>query len=168
MNKLFAIYMGGAHKGANIEVHDILFAAAEDVKSAIPSLKKKWFGDLGSAHIDSWTELSQVENYEINLQKSPPKSGPKLFFVNVGYYQEGIFSEQHRFHFLVALDKTDAKKKAKKLYAKEVHLPHVDQLLDVEDLIQLREIDGHFVHLNKTSATRELKVENIYWPLKRG
>lgn len=81
MNKLFAVYLGGKAKGARIEVHDLVFVIAKDVKSAVPQLKNLWFGDKSSAHVDNLIdvneiiELTEVDGQSIRLKalKTPAK-----------------------------------------------------------------------------------------------
>ena len=55
--KLFAIYIGGAMKGANIEVHDIRFIAAPSILDTHDDLRRQWWGKPGSLHIDCWAEI---------------------------------------------------------------------------------------------------------------
>ena len=45
MPGLLMFYVGGTAPGANIELHDVQFAAADRPEEAYPLLREKWFGD---------------------------------------------------------------------------------------------------------------------------
>jgi hypothetical protein len=175
MKKLFAVYLGGKAKGATIEVHDVVFVVAATVKAAFPKLKKLWFGVKSSAHVDSWIELTEVDGHRLELipQKTgtggSDRRGPKLYLINVGFYEARVFSEQHAYHFLVCGSKDEAKARARKLYLKNTQLPHLDNVIEIDDLVELSEVDGFRLKLTKAKsddAVSELEVVNVYWPLK--
>jgi hypothetical protein len=65
--KLFSVNLGGKAKNANIEVHDIVFVIGNTIQECFPKIKEKWFGDPESVHIDSYAELTQIEEYSIEL-----------------------------------------------------------------------------------------------------
>ena len=100
--KLFAIYIGGEHPGANIEVHDMRFVAAPSIEDTYEALKRQWWGRPGSLHIDCWSELSHADGYEIALRPEPFFGPERLFYVNLGGYDRIEFAEKHRNVFVVA------------------------------------------------------------------
>lgn len=163
--KPFAVYLGGKAKGASIEVHDIAFVIAEDVKSAFPQLKESWFGEKSSVHVDAWADLSEVDGHRISLSRKPAK-GPKLFFINIGFYQKEIFAEQHRFHFLVAESKEEAKAKARKLYEKGTQLSHLDNVVEIDEIRELEKLGGYYLQLKAGDFRKQPVFENVYWPIK--
>ena len=69
--KLFAIYIGGEHPGANIEVHDMRFVVAPAIEATYPTLLAQWWGREGSLHVDCWSDISQADGYEVSLHPEP-------------------------------------------------------------------------------------------------
>ena len=63
--KLFAIYIGGEHPGANIEVHDVRFIASRTIEDTYGTLREQWWGKPGTLHIDCWSELVRADGYEV-------------------------------------------------------------------------------------------------------
>ena len=110
--KLFAIYIGGEHPGANIEVHDMRFVVAPTIEETYQTLLAQWWGREGSLHIDCWSEISQADGYEISLRPEPYEGGEKLYYVNLGGYDGVNFAEQHRNVFVVADSLAAAKTRA--------------------------------------------------------
>ena len=110
--KLFAIYIGGEHPGANIEVHDMRFVAAPTIEATYPTLLAQWWGREGSLHVDCWSEISQADGYEVSLRTEPYHGKEKLYYVNLGGYDGVAFAEQHRNVFVVADTLSAAKARA--------------------------------------------------------
>lgn len=100
--KLFAIYIGGEHPGANIEVHDMRFIAASSIEATYDALREQWWGKTGSLHIDCWSEISHADGYDVSLRPEPYAGQEKLYYVNLGGYDGVAFAEQHRNVFVVA------------------------------------------------------------------
>ncbi|CAL1692099.1 hypothetical protein MMB232_02255 [Brevundimonas subvibrioides] len=121
--KLFAIYIGGEHAGANIEVHDIRFVVADSIASTHGPLLAQWWGKPGSLHIDCWSEIDRADGYEVSLRPEPFEGPERLYYVNLGGYDGLSFAEQHRNVFVVAPDLSSAKARAIKLAAgwKDAH-----------------------------------------------
>src|SRR4051812_4577682 len=99
--KLFAVYLGGRAPKANTELHDVVFAVGENIEATYPQLVEKWFGDPRGLHLDSWLELDVVDGWRISLSNSPSSQPQKLFFVNMGAYDDS-FTELHASGFFVA------------------------------------------------------------------
>src|SRR5882724_10280083 len=102
--KLFAVYLGGRADGCNIELHDVVFVVGPSIEATYSLLAKKWFGNLQGFHIDSYVELQNIDGYKIELSKEPSKedSLKKLYFINLGAYKPGEFTEYHQSAFYVA------------------------------------------------------------------
>ncbi len=113
--KLFAIYIGGEHAGANIEVHDIRFIAAETIEETRSALLSQWWGKPGTLHIDCWSEIDQADGHDVSLRPEPFAGSEKLYYVNLGGYDGLAFTEQHKNVFVVASDLSAAKARAIKL-----------------------------------------------------
>src|ERR1700761_1035641 len=110
--KLFAIYIGGEIKGANIELHDMRFVVAPSIADTYPELKRQWWGIPKSLHIDCWVELSSVDGYDGELRPQPFNGPEKLFYINLGGYETGEFLEKHKNVFIVASSMSEAKRRA--------------------------------------------------------
>lgn len=110
--KLFAIYIGGEHPSAHIEVHDIRFIVAETIRDTHAQLRAEWWGAPGTLHIDCWAEISQADGYAVRLLPGPSTGAEKLWFVNLGGYDGRDFAEQHKNLFVVAASMKEAKARA--------------------------------------------------------
>src|SRR5580698_10089211 len=93
--KLFAVYLGGRAPRCNTELHDVIFVAGSSVEGCYFRIIDKWFGDPMKLHVDSWMELNVVDGHRISLLSSPGASDKKLFFINLGAYTPGQFTELH-------------------------------------------------------------------------
>lgn len=167
MNQLFAVYLGGKCKGARIEVHDLAFVVASDVKAAFPQLKELWFGDKDSVHVDAWSEISYVDCHRVILQNpNEPNVDPskKLYALNVGCYNKHMFGEEHHFFFLVGSDKNEVKARAKSLVL-DRQLAHVDNLIDVDDIIELNQVNGQTISVLPSQPSEQPQINHVYWPI---
>ncbi|MCX7282141.1 MAG: DUF1543 domain-containing protein, partial [Alphaproteobacteria bacterium] len=111
MTKLFAVYLGGRAPKANTELHDVVFAVGIRIEDTYPQLLEKWFGNPVGLHLDSWLELDVVDGYRVTLSSAPSSQSEKLFFVNLGAYDNN-FTELHANGFYVATSPEGAKKRA--------------------------------------------------------
>ena len=109
--KLFAVYIGGDIKGANIELHDMRFVLADSIESSYDEVRRQWWGTPSSLHIDCWCELSRADGYRILLKPEPSTDTKKLYYVNVGGYDGKEFAELHKNIFVV--EETESKAKVK-------------------------------------------------------
>ncbi|CAN5149890.1 DUF1543 domain-containing protein [soil metagenome] len=136
--KLFAIYIGGEHPRANIEVHDMRFVVAPSITETYDELRRQWWGRPGSLHIDCWAEISHADGYDVTLRPEPFYGSEKLYYVNLGGYDQSDFSEKHRNVFVVA----DTVVRAKTRAIKRVQgwdQPHRDDIYEAEQAFALTE-----------------------------
>lgn len=164
--KLFAVYLGGNIKGANLEVHDIVFVIGNTIQDTYETLKIKWFGNKDTLHIDSVIELNHIDNYQISLTKEKPNNNNKLWFVNIGYAKNNIFGEQHNFHFIISDSYDSAKQKAKELFKHTPISVHLDNLIDIDSIFPIDFVDEYFIQIQKTDTSKPLQINNTYIPLK--
>lgn len=150
--KLFAIYIGGEHPRANIEVHDMRFVAALSIAETYEALKRQWWGRPGSLHIDCWSEVAHADGFEISLRPDPFEGPEQLYYVNLGGYDRTSFSEQHRNVFVVAESLPQAKARAIKR-AKGWVEPHRDDIYEAEQAFALSDTAlDHRLHIHLRSA----------------
>lgn len=117
MLTLFMVQLGGRPKGRLIEQHDIFFGVAKQVSELIDDINHHWPEVKNKWHIDSYRAISKVDNYAIKLVESSSQAESandlKLFFINLGGYQQGSFEEFHYKLLIVAATQADAIKQAK-------------------------------------------------------
>ena len=153
--KLFVFYIGGDCGSSNIELHDIRFSIGETAEACHDDLRRQWWGEPKSLHLDCWGELRQADGFDIKVVKAPTvASENRLFFLNLGGYDLGRFEELHKNVFKVAPDAREATKRA----LGEIRhwaLPHKDNVFEVEKVIdvgaQVRD-GGYSLELTKAHA----------------
>ncbi|QOD11689.1 DUF1543 domain-containing protein [Psychrobacter sp. 28M-43] len=118
MLTLYMVQLGGRPKGRLIEQHDIFFGAASQVSGLIADINEHWPEVKNKWHIDSYRAITKVGNYTIKLIESSEQveaaTDLRLFFINLGGYQQGSFEEFHYKLLIVAPNQADAIKQAKK------------------------------------------------------
>ncbi len=167
--KLFAIYIGGELRGANIELHDMRFVAAPSILDTHDELRRQWWGTPGSLHIDCWAELDHVDGYDVALRPELFDGDEKLFYVNLGGYDPAEFTEKHKNMFVVATSLSEAKTRALKS-VKDWKIPHRDDVYDAEQAFSLHETAWQIplhLHLTRTDEVRSLSFTCRYTPLKK-
>jgi Domain of Unknown Function (DUF1543) len=167
--KLFAIYVGGEHPAANIEVHDMRFIVAPSIRDTYAELRRQWWGRPGSLHIDCWAQIDHADGYDVMLRPEPYEGPEKLFFVNLGGYDRAEFLEKHRTVFVVA--ESEAKAKARSLRTvKRWDAPHRDDLYEAEQAFALdasASVERLFIHL-APAEPREPAFTCEYIPIRKG
>jgi hypothetical protein len=159
--KLFAVYLGGRAPKANTELHDVVFAVGESIEATYLQLLEKWFGDSHGLHLDSWLELDVVDGWRIGLAESPSPQSEKLFFVNLGAYDDS-FTELHASGFFVAATAQEAKKRAQAALLRGAQTVHKDDLHQVDDCIALDRVGGLCITLTHTGETSAARPNNGY------
>jgi hypothetical protein len=160
--KLFAVYLGGRAPRSNTELHDVIFVVGESIEASYEKIMDKWFGDPLRLHIDSWVELTVVDRHRISLQPQPASHGNKLYFINLGAYSPGQFTELHANAFVVAASETEVKKRAKSELLCGMMSVHTDDLYDIDDCLEISEVDGQHIHLEPTSEKVPLEPRSAY------
>ena len=162
--KLYYVILGATPKGRNTEQHDVFFGIAENFEKLIPSLKEFWSD--AKIHIDAYQEVNFVDGYQVSVkEKSSEKSSEQLFFVNMGGYKKGFFTEFHEQHLLVEESMAAAIKRIKKTeFYKNMGfagaVSHVDDKfgVDIDDLYAVEDIlpdemkAKYSIHLTKTDS----------------
>lgn len=141
--KLFAVFVGGNHPRANIELHDLRFVTGETVLDTVPQLRAAWWGTPSSLHIDGYAELTHVEGLRIDVVPGPaPKNaGASLWFINVGGYTPELFGEQHHYLFMAGADKAEIWSRARAL-SPDWTSRHKDNFATVDDVLEVNTLLG--------------------------
>jgi len=162
-DKLFAVYLGGRAPKCNTELHDVVFVIGKTIEATYEQLMDKWFGTPTGLHLDSYMELDVVDGYEISISDKAPDNGKKLFFINLGAYSDGQFTEIHANKFIVAESAPEAKAKGKSALLKNWPSPaHVDDLHELDDCLEVSEVSSCRIVLKETDKKEELKPINGY------
>jgi len=147
--KLFMLLLGCKPPGRHTEQHDVLFAIGQSPKDLIGQINDFWPEAVDKIHIDAWREVTNVNGYQITVvEKTSAKTGDKkLFFINLGGYQENQFDEQHYIVLSVNPDNASAVQGAKQtLFFRENEFEgassHIDDkyAIDVDDLYDVEDI----------------------------
>ncbi|MGP5209729.1 DUF1543 domain-containing protein [Psychrobacter alimentarius] len=117
MLTLYMVQLGARPKGRLIEQHDMFFGVANQMGEMIADINNHWPEVKNKWHVDSYRAITKVEGYTITLIESDEKieksTGLKLFFINLGGYQQGSFEEFHYKLLIVAASQAEAIKQAK-------------------------------------------------------
>jgi hypothetical protein len=171
--KLFMFYVGGNCGNSNVELHDVRFSIGNIPEDCYDDLRRQWWGDPKSLHLDSWGIVEQADGYDVTLTDVTPTAAPqndaplKLFFVNLGGYDPREFGELHKNVLVSAPDIKSAKQKALKQVNDWVQ-PHKDQIFEIEQAIDLTALTGqHGYALSLRPATdqKPFVFQCLYLPL---
>jgi len=165
MPKLFAIYLGGRAANCNTELHDVIFTSGTDLKSLYPKAVAAWFGLKTQVHIDSYVALEIIDGYEIAFSDNPSSSNKQLYFINLGGYKEGHFTEFHENIFVVCESEKEAKIKAKEKLMQNMLQVHTDDIYDVDDCIRIDKVDGYYLNFKPTEKPEEFNPTNGYFKI---
>jgi hypothetical protein len=160
--KLFAAYLGGRAPKCNTELHDVVFVVGRSIETTYEQLMDKWFGDPLRMHIDSWIDLQIIDGHRIKLHPTPPAPGKRLFFINLGAYLPGQFTELHANTFVVAETEQQVKLRAKSELLRGTQSVHTDDLYDIDDCLEIAQVDGHHIHLEPTTSTQPFEPNNAF------
>jgi hypothetical protein len=166
--KLFAIYIGGIHEKALIELHDVRFIIADKIEDTYETLRASWWGTKKSLHLDAWVDLQHADGYKVSLKNEPANNEEnKLYFVNLGGYNSLEFTELHKNVFVVAPNESKAKVRAlKQILHWESH--HRDYQYEMENIINLSEValeKGLYIHLEAEEEIQELRFNCKFLPI---
>jgi hypothetical protein len=104
------------------------------------------------------------------VELSPePFAGPeKLYYLNLGGYDDSEFLEKHKNVFIVARSATEAKRRAIK-EAKPWNIPHRDQMYEADQVFSLDDCARErrlYLHLTPKDQIKHLTFTCGYIPIK--
>lgn len=147
--KLYMIILGCKPKGRFTEQHDVFFGIGESLAALVPQMKASWPEAKGLIHIDSWREVTVVDNFSIEVvpNESLEPMSEQLFFLNLGGYKENEMEEYHYKMLAVSTTMATAIKKAKatsfyKHCGFKGATSHIDDKygIDVDDIYKVKDI----------------------------
>lgn len=161
-------YVGGSFRNANVELHDVRFSVSETVESCFDDLKRQWWGDPDSLHLDCRGPVSQADGFDVEITTDAFEAGnERLFFANMGGYDTREFAELHHNILVVASDANSAKQRALSRIQNWT-LPHRDNLFEVENLLDLKAAAmdrGYRLRLTKALAEKPFEFKCDYLPI---
>lgn len=159
---LFMVMLGGEHEKANVELHDVVFVAGEQLEQTYPELQRLWFAEPKGLHMDAWMRISVVDGYRVQLIKEPASQQQTLYFLNLGGYHNRIYGEDHRYLVVVARNRAEAKQKAKAKQLTDWDKPHTDHVFAVDQCLEISNVGDFFIQLTPTDEGDDLHFENVY------
>jgi hypothetical protein len=148
--KLYMVLIGATPAGRHTEQHDVFFGIADSLPNLLPHMKAFWPEAADIMHIDAWREVTAIDGYQIKVSPKAATAdvqGPKLFFINLGGYQENKFEEQHYYVLTVKENRSQAFRVAKDTaFYQHNQMPggtsHIDDRygVDVDDLYEIADI----------------------------
>ena len=146
-------YIGGDFANSNVELHDVRFAVGSDYGACLEDLRRQWWGDPKTLHIDAYAEISHADGFDVTLVKAPAEQNEKLFFLNMGGYDPAEFGELHRNVLLVGSSLHDVQRRALTDARRAWKSPHKDSAFEVEKAICLNDmVRGSGLHIQLTPA----------------
>ncbi len=149
--KLLAVYLGGRAPRCNTELHDVVFVAGGRIEDVYPRLLELWFGMPQGLHVDAWMHVDHVDGYDVSLlplaERPPRDDDRRLFFVNMGAYEPGAFTELHANTIVVDEHEMMVAARARGDLLRGRYQVHTDDLYDIDDILEVSEVDGYRVVL---------------------
>ena len=133
--ELFLAVLGGRAPSCHIELHDVRFVAAATIESALPELRRQWFGRREGLHLDSYLAVRAVDGFAVSLGRE------RLWFVNLGAYRPDCLAELHHFGLVVARSPQAAKAAAKRQWLRGALQQHKDDLVAVDDCLAIEQLE---------------------------
>ena len=176
MSTLFMVQLGGRPKGRLIEQHDIFFGIANQVSELVDDINHHWPEVKNKWHVDSYRAITQVDDYAIKLVESNRQlesdNDLKLFFINLGGYQQGSFEEFHYKMLIVASSQAEAIKQAKQsefykqFTFKDTSSPfnaasHIDDKfeVDIDDIYNVNDLISNVKILIELNPNLDIKQD---------
>lgn len=160
---LYAVMLGGRAPRCNTELHDVVFVTGETIEATYGQCLDLWFGAAPRLHLDSYMALDVVDGHRVTLAAEPAGDGKALYFVNLGGYADGLFTELHANTIVVAASAADAKARAKAtLMRGGEHEIHTDDLYDVDDCLEVGQVGRWHVVLEPVHDDRKPVPVNGY------
>lgn len=180
------LLLGSKAPGRHVEQHDYFFGIATDLKELVPAIKAFWRGTSDNLHIDGWREVNNVDGYAVKvvLKDETTETQPeKLFFINLGGYQEGKLEEQHYVVLTVQTDRALAIQEAKRsVFFKTATIAgmkgansHIDDKygIDVDDIYNIAEMlnpkqkEKYHIQITRQSGLPDDEVHLGYFRLDK-
>ena len=177
------LLLGCKPPGRHTEQHDVFFGIANKLGDLVPEIKAFW-RETEKIHIDAWREVTTVDGYKITIApretgaKTSAEAPNKLFFINLGGYQEHKFEEQHYMVLAVKADRAAAFKAAKETlffqhnnfegansHIDDKYGIDVDDLYEIEDILSPAQKEKYVIELTPTEEVTNDEIHLGYFKL---
>lgn len=178
--KLYMILLGCKPEGRFTEQHDIFFGIGTSLEDLVPDMLAFWPQADSKIHIDAWREVTRIDRYSVKVmpktERRAGKDAVRLFFVNLGGYQENDFEEYHYKCVVAAKNTADAIRQAKaQTFWKHNISPHIDDKygIDVDDIYEIEDIlpahlkEKYALVLEAATADKEDPINPGYLKLSK-
>jgi hypothetical protein len=179
--KLFMLMLGCKPPGRHVEQHDVFFGIATSLKDLVPEIRAYW-PEPERIHVDAWREVTMVQGYQLKIVENigeAPAQNNKLFFINLGGYQENKFEEQHYIVLTVKPDRSAAFKEAKQTlffqhnyfddassHIDDKYGVDVDDLYDIEEMLSPQQKEKYRIEIITAEGLDEDKIHLGYFKLE--
>lgn len=167
--KLFYIILGATPEGRNIEQHDVFFGIGAQLRDLVPAMKDFWPEAKGKIHLDAWQEVRFLDGFEVKIMEKTQNSAEnQLFFINLGGYKPGIFSELHEQHLMVANSVGEVTKRVKQTeffktmgfanaasHIDDRYGVDIDEIFNVEDILPKAMKEKYSILLEKSNCSAQ-------------
>lgn len=115
------------------------FCVGETIDDVWPQLFDSWWGIKKSLHIDVYADLSAFDGYRVEVcdAQQAEQGDTRLWFVNCGFYEPGVFGEGHAYRFFIGDKKPAVWKRVLSDVSKDFKGRHMDDFAAVDDLIDI-------------------------------
>lgn len=177
------LLLGSKAPKRNVEQHDYFFGIAHSLKELVPQIKSFWPEAGNSIHVDGWREVNAVDGFKIEIKSKLEQLAPsenKLFFINLGGYQQNKLEEQHYIVLSVQSDKAkaiqDAKRttffKSKSIKGANSHIDEkygidVDDIHRVEDILDQKQKENYHIQISPMPNLPEDEIHLGYFKLDK-
>lgn len=156
--KLFMVFVGGHIADSTIEVHDVMFIVSDTFENTFKEVKRRWYGNPDSLHIDSYKVLENIDGYKLVIGA---RNDMKLYMVNYGGINPDEMSEIHVNTFFVT--DGDPKEVAKKQMSQYKFMDHIDTITDIEKYCgeSIGFLKGDYSYVAKPDWQGYIKLKEI-------
>jgi hypothetical protein len=172
--KLWVVLLGGRPADARIEQHNVFWGAAYELKDLYGAIKRSWLA-ARQVHIDAHMCVEQIGDYEVVICKESELANltdidteKKLFFVNLGGYQEGMMTEMHKRVLIVASSEDEATLIAKKDKFFEQGINIENTVTHIDDKHQLEDGLDIEIPINIGSAVKQQGFKVCFKKVRSG
>lgn len=172
--KLFYAILGATPPGRNIEQHDVFFGIAEKVEDLYNEMRRFWSD--AKIHIDCFQEVLFVDGYEVKIiEGKADKQEEQLFFINLGGYKPGHFTEYHEMHLMIGPSLSEVIKRVKKTefymtMGFKNAMSHIDEKfgVDIDDIYNVNDLLSDETKAKYSIVLEKSDAENQENPMKIG
>ena len=163
--KLFMFYVGGNCGASNIELHDVRFSVGQTPEDCYADLRRQWWGDPESLHLDSWGAVEQADGYDISAVEGASGGERPRISSSSSISAAMIPANSASFTKIFCLSLPMPRPRKPR---RSDPMPHKDRIFEVEkaiDLTAFMEARGYSLRLKEAAAERPFSFTCNYVPI---